>query len=777
MTEIIRVTVDLTGILQGVGFRPTLARLVTCAKLSGWTRNQSGSVRLVLAGPQADVEEFVSTLPQNLPEQAQLETLRVVSTEKLPPNYDEDTFLILESQSADKIRISIPADLAICDNCRAEVLDSRSRYYGYPFTTCTNCGPRYTVVDCMPYDRERTSLKQFPLCTECRNEYSDSFNRRFHAQSIACPKCGPSLSIFDAKGCEHKTDALQTARCALANGKVVAIRGMGGFLLAVDALNTTAIDRLREKKQRPAKPFAVMAKNVSVARQYCLMDSPQEEIMKSSKAPIVILDLRPEYIDDPRFQSLAPNTGTLGVMLPTTPLHLLLAHSLDFDSTKDLDFLVMTSGNRGGEPICISNQDAFERLKGIADYFLCHNREINFRCDDSLVGYAAGKMRLLRRSRGFAPRSLRLHKPLKKKYLAFGADLKNTVALGYNDEIVVSPHIGNLETVSAIEGLSQVVDTFPGYFEQSPDTVVVDMHPDMQSVRIGEKYAEANGLALHRVQHHHAHGAAVMAEHGLESGLGLILDGTGYGTDGNIWGAELLHIYPGAFKRLGTFSSASLPGGDAAVIQPVRQLLARWFDVGVQCHSEWLSRLGVSNEAYYTWQVQCQKKINTVQTHAAGRVFDAFSVLLGISPSAITYEGQGAIWLEAVARRCNTSAQEVPFEVRMVNKRLEIDFSQAFSMFAQRFPQEDEIAALALGFHHAIVRAGAKMANFGREMTGTNCIVLSGGVMMNRLICEQLFDKLKSDGFRVFLPSLVPVNDGGISLGQIYAVGGNGGRK
>ena len=772
MSKNIRVTIDMTGILQGVGFRPTLSRLVSTAGLTGWTRNQSGCVRLALAGPADRVDRFIDELPGKLPEQARLETLRIVAREPLPKDYTAEAFLILDSKSADRIRISIPADLAVCHECAREVFDPNSRYYRYPFTTCTHCGPRYTVVENMPYDRIRTSLKTFPLCRDCDAEYQDSFNRRFHAESIACPVCGPVLSAHDANGNRLEGDAIRLARQALAEGKVVALRGIGGYLLAANAFDADALKRLRQKKNRPAKPFAVMARNLVVASRYCEVNDAQAKILASSKAPIAILELRDEYLKHEAFELLAPGTGTLGVMLPTTPLHMLLANRLDDDPVPDFDLLMMTSGNRGGEPICITNDEAFDRLSGIADMYLCHNREIRFRCDDSLVRYTAGQMRVLRRARGFAPNALRLHRPLRDKYLAFGADLKNTVALGYHGEIVMSPHIGELETLPAIEGMEQVIEAFPNYYQQRPNQVILDLHPDMQSVRIGQKYAKQHDLKIHRIQHHHAHAAGAMAEAGWEKSLALVFDGTGYGTDGTIWGAELLHVFPGSFKRLGTFTRASLPGGDMAVIHPVRQLIARWVDMGVTVSPDWFPRLGITAQEFELWSTQITKGINTVQTHAAGRVFDSVSVLLGISPQLVTYEGQAAIWLEAVAKRCRGSAAPVLYTTRIAENRFEVDFSPIFEQFAKAPPVGDEIPAIALGFHNAMISAALEMAAYGRDVSCEDRIVLSGGVMMNQLLVEGFIERLKRHRFEVFLPSLVPVNDGGISLGQIYAIGG-----
>ena len=762
----------MAGILQGVGFRPTMARIVAEYGLGGWVRNQSGSVRLCLCGDTDVIERFIDDLSDNLPVQAHLESIQRVSSEALPDDYCATGLEIRQSSASQDMRISIPADLVICDSCKEEVLSEDSRFYGYPFTSCTDCGPRYTVVSGMPYDRQLTSLKEFPLCGECLKEYTDPLNRRFHAETIACAACGPVLQLLNSNGDVVEGDAMQNARAALAGGKIVAVKGLGGFLLAADAFSVNAVARLRKRKNRPAKPFAVMAKNLEVAEKYCEIDQTQAAAMQDATAPIVILELREKYRHNAAFNLIAPGSSTLGVMLPTTPIHLLLAHALRGDSTQDLDLLIMTSGNRGGEPICITNDEALSKLSSFTDLFLCHNRDINFRCDDSISIMSAGKMRVMRRARGFAPRSLSLESPLSGSYLAFGADLKNTIALGFDSEVVLSPHIGDLESPVALDGASHVLSTFPQYFNVEPQTVIVDLHPDMHSTRLGRRYAKERGLPVLEVQHHHAHAAACMAEYGIDESLALVFDGTGFGTDGKIWGGELLHVSPGTFARLGTMAQSPLLGGDVAVRNPARQLIARWLDAGVKIDAAWLKRLNITAKELDIWTIQHKRKINAVGTCAAGRIFDAFSIMLGIAPCEVTFEGQAAIWMESVARRARESA-EVSFTTTVNDEMIIVDFEQAFSRFADALPPENQTAALAMGFHLAIIEAGLKMAVFGREITGCTKVVLSGGVMMNRLVAEGLLTSLKNNGFNVFLPTRAPVNDGGISFGQIYVVNQN----
>ncbi len=765
----VRLTADLKGILQGVGFRPTMAKRVAEARLTGWVRNQAGTVRLVLEGPKAVVDDFIDNVEGKLPLQARLESVSVLSRDEIPPQDASKRFEILESAAGDLMRISIPADLAMCPDCRHEVLDPASRYHRYPFTTCTNCGPRYTVVDGMPYDREKTALKAFPLCEDCRREYTDPLDRRFHAESIACPRCGPSLSVVDKGGDSVKCeDPIGKTREVLASGGIVAVRGLGGYLLTADATLEAPLEELRKRKHRPAKPFAVMARNLSVLEGQCRVGPLQKRLLTSASSPIVVLDLEPTCTLPTEL--LAPGTGTLGVMLPTTPLHMLLAEP-EGPSDAPLDFLLMTSGNRGGEPICVDNEEALERLSGIADLFLCHDRGINLRNDDSLCAVVDEAPQLWRRARGYAPESLRMSRTLERVTLAMGAELKNAIGLGFDDEAILSPHIGDLETPEALDGLEEVLSRFPEYFQKRPERVVMDLHPDMRCTRIGRTLAQKLDAEVLVVQHHHAHAASVMCEHGLEEALALVFDGTGLGTDGNIWGSELLHVTPGGFSRLGTIAAAPLLGGDAAVREPVRQLAARFFSQGLAFTGPWMTRLGVTDEEAQLWSLQHDKKLGTHMSHGAGRLFDAVSVALGVSPSRITYEGQAAITLEGAARRADKAATlEGGYEVRVEDGMLQLDFAPLFAWLHGACPAPGQAPGLALAFHHLLVRGALDMARHGAKKTGPLPVVLSGGVMMNRVFAQGAAKALRNEGFAVFLHRQVPPNDGGIALGQLFAV-------
>ncbi|MBT5119655.1 MAG: carbamoyltransferase HypF [Planctomycetes bacterium] len=829
-----RVLVDMGGILQGVGFRPKMLVLAERAGLTGWVQNRSGTVRMSLEGSTEAIESFFQTLPTRLPKRARLDQLDVLESEPLSEGGVAPSFEILESpidgaddkHAAEAYRISIPADLALCEDCRAEVFDSASRYFGYAFTACTNCGPRYSVVTDMPYDRAKSTLRDFPLCETCLEGYRDVRDRRFHAESIACPECGPQLSLIDADG-EPITDGqrccarscvnqpcsepwpykylsqdqaciLKKTRAALSFGDVVAIRGIGGFLLAVDAFDEVAIATLRARKNRPDKPFAVMARNLEVAQQYCDLPDSAVEQMTSPSSPICIAPVKREALETLTTHSaLSPDGQTLGMMLPTTPIHELLFQPLPGDDTPAFDLLVMTSGNRGGEPICIKTNEALERLRGIADLFLTHNREINLRCDDSLCAIVNHLPQVWRRGRGFAPDSFPLHRALQRNVLAMGAELKNAIAIGFGCEAVFSPHVGDLATPEALDGLEQVVETLPDYFRQQPEVIAVDAHPDMHATRMGRRVAGELGVPVVEVQHHVAHAAAAMAEHGLDETLALAFDGTGLGTDGTIWGAELLHLgghsTPSAvsassfpWKRLGTFDPAPLPGGDAAVQHPVRQVIARLAEAGCQVGDCLCDAMGTTCKEASMWRMQCARGLNAPLTHAAGRVFDSYSTLLGLSPEFTTYEGQPAVRLEdrawrGLAARGAASASAVPFAVRSDDEGLLlIDWQEAFGALSEarglmarggRFSEADE-QSFALGFHQAMARAAVAMAEHGCAQTGVRDLVLTGGVWMNRLLNQLAVPALREAGFRVHLHRQVPPNDGGVALGQLAIAGG-----
>lgn len=768
-----RVVYDITGVVQGIGFRPAIYRLARAAGLGGSVQNRSGVVRLELTGEAAALATLVAALPGELPPGARIDRLVCVLDERLP-HPPETAFTISASGADEGTEILIPADLALCADCGREIFDPSSRRFGYAFTTCTQCGPRYTVVHGVPYDRERTTLATFPLCGACRAEYTDPANRRFHAESIACADCGPQLWLEDARGQRLRGDPLRQARAELASGAIVAVRGLGGFLLAVDVRQRAAIEALRRRKRRPHKPFAVMARELATVRRVCACDGAAGRLLSSAQAPIVILDWLPGGDHDLPLDLLAPDTRTLGVMLPTTPLQALLASPLSGDPTPIFDWLVMTSGNRGGEPICLSNDEARARLAGIADLFLLHDRDIHLRCDDSIAVIRRGAPQVWRRARGFAPAVIRLAQPLRRTVLAMGAELKNALAIGYGDRIAVSPHIGDLEAPEAVDGLRQAMAALPAFVQRQPEVVAVDAHPDMHASRLGREWAAVAGVPVQTVQHHHAHAAACLAEHGVDEALALVFDGMGLGTDGHIWGAELLALSGSGFRRLASFAGVPLPGGDAAVRHPVRQVAGRCHAAGIDLPPIWRARLGVEDDAWRVWMQQCAAGVHAPVTHAAGRLLDAFAVLLGLAPKDVTYEGQPAICLEAAARLAapRDIAPSVPYRRVEQDGMLWIDWSDALRELLHRAPPDLwEARNWADAVQRAIVNAALEMVGFAASVTAWRTVALSGGVFMNRYLTETLADRLERQGLRALLHRQTPPNDGGVAIGQAAVIG------
>lgn len=746
---------SVRGTIQGVGFRPAVQRTATRFGLSGSVQNRSGSVRLVLKGRPENISSFLKSLPSELSFPAHIDELVRLSTVDICSDECSGEFVIVESESDQNYAVSFPPDLSVCDKCVTEIFDPEDRRCGYPFTTCTLCGPRYTVIEGMPYDRERTTLRHFPLCEECMAEYTDTQGRRFHAESTACPRCGPALSRPIAE-----------VRRVIAEGEIVAVRGIGGFLLAVDAFNEESILRLRQRKERPHKPLAVMARDISTVKKFCIVSKEAEDLLSSVEAPIVILDIHEDAAGDFPLHALSPDTRTLGVMLPYSPLHHLLFSPLESDPTPPFEMLVMTSGNRRSEPICITNEEAAERLGGIADSFLTHNREITLRADDSLVVLQGSIPQIWRRARGYAPRSLHLGSPVSCTTLAMGAEQKNAMALGSGSDIVLSPHIGDLETPEAIAGLEQAMRAFPEFLRKKPERVAVDLHPDMHSSILGRKFAEKAGIPCVTVQHHYAHGLACMAEHGLEESLALVFDGLGLGTDGTIWGAELLHCTRPGFTRLATFEGVPLPGGDAGVLDPRRQLFAR-----IPLSDKWKKELHITEEEADVWAAQISRSINCPVTHAAGRVFDAVSVLLGSAPERVTYDGQSAIRLEALAGRCSSSERpKLRAGGSEVNGMMVIEWGSIFRIMSEREDLKERAAGYALAFHEAVSDAAFRMIEYGMARTSVRNVCISGGVFMNRILMKLLSEGLTSAEIDYYIQSAVPPNDGGIAVGQAYVL-------
>ena len=754
--------ITVRGIVQGVGFRPFVYRLAHKFSLTGTVANNSDGVHIQVAGPSSAIDRFILALKSEAPPVA-----RIVHLDLQPMDQAIETasFRIIPSGSTARPSTQIAPDIAICPDCLAEISDPANRRFGYPFTNCTNCGPRFTIVERIPYDRPNTSMRAFAMCEACSREYHDPLDRRFHAQPNACPECGPSLSWHGQSGQRISGDCLAQAACQLAQGKVVAIKGLGGFHLAADAGNEAAVAALRQRKRRPGKPLAVMVRDLAAVRAICQLSDQEAALLTSPEHPIVLLDRKQR---GGLAQGIAPGLDVLGVMLPYTPLHVLL-----LSQPQSPPALVMTSGNRSEEPICTKNDEALRRLDGIADYFLLHNRDIVTRADDSVVRVLAGKTRLLRRARGYSPVPLQLHQPV-AEVLACGAAMKNSVCLVRNQEAYISQHIGELTNPEAFDFFSESIEHLQNVLEMEPTRTACDQHPDYQSTR----YAESRRLPCVRVQHHYAHTGAVMAEHGLDGPvLSVILDGTGYGTDGTVFGGELYSAGRIGFTRLGRLGHLLLPGGDKAALEPWRMALSLVFAMKENGHSikaVWPDTLDpVARESKdFIWQM-LEKRLNSPRTSSCGRLFDAVSALLGLCLIS-EYEGQAAMLLEQQAMHAAGQERYPGYPVRIIDKdgMHIIDSTALGAELLLDLTAGAPIPVIAWRFHRWLADAFVTMLNTFKQRTGLSQVVLSGGCMQNKLLFETLVDQLERQGFAVFAGEMVPMNDGGIALGQAF-IGGN----
>ena len=748
------------GTVQGVGFRPFVYRLARDFKIGGTIANTSQGVVIQAEGLTLDLDNFLQALTEKAPPLARISSI----SQKRLPITDKQAFTILKSSSEHTTKTIIPADIALCDDCRKELLDPADRRYRYPFINCTNCGPRFTIVSSIPYDRPGTSMHSFPMCRNCQAEYDDPDNRRFHAQPNACPECGPQISWHAATGEQLPChDPITVTIQALNNGSIVAIRGMGGFHLVVDAGSEPAVTLLRKRKQRPSKPLAIMVADLEAAALICHLFPVASETLTSPSHPIVLL---PRKETTSLATSLAPGMGEIGVMLPYTPLHHLL-----FATPGCPQALVMTSGNRNGEPLCTGNAEAVARLGDIADFFLLHNREIVTRIDDSVIRIMQGSPRVLRRARGYVPNPIPLTQSL-PPLLACGSGLKNTFCLVRDDMAFISQHIGDLANMESLAFFQESIYHFQELLETRPQLVVCDLHPDYLSSRHGQELARELGLPQILVQHHHAHAVAVMAEHGLQDKvLAIILDGTGLGPDGTIWGGEILEVTRTDFIRRGYLAPLPLPGGDAAAEQPWRMGLAALYhcfgEEGLKESRLPTALLGVAEEKRTAVLAMIQNGFNSPLTSSGGRLFDAIAALLGIRLDS-DFEGQAAMEVEALARQWpRPEGHRQRVEEPVADNGLFIIDS---GLFIRRMLHDLEagksIAELAMGFHSWLIDSLVVTIRKLAVSSGIRTVVLSGGCLQNRIIMEGLFQALEQDDFQVFTGQEVPVNDGGISLGQ-----------
>jgi hydrogenase maturation protein HypF len=747
--ESLRAKITVHGAVQGVGFRPFVYRLATQLRLNGWVLNSSQGVFIEVEGPLDLLQVFLARLEKEKPPLAIIQSLEssfldIVGYQGFEIRYSDDT--------GPKTALILP-DIAICSDCLRELFDPSNRRYRYPFTNCTNCGPRFSIIEELPYDRPNTSMRRFKQCPECDAEYHDPLNRRFHAQPNACATCGPHLELWDTSGkvLAYEDAALLNAAELIRQGKVVALKGIGGFQLICTAQEEEVAIRLRQRKRREGKPFALMYPALNQVSRDCLVSSLEERLLGSPESPIVLLMRHGgESIIAP---SVAPGNRTLGVMLPYTPLHHLLMRELGVP-------VIATSGNLANEPICIDEFEALDRLKDIADFFLIHDRPIVRHVDDSIARVVCDREMVLRRARGYAPLPVRIKEPL-PSVLAVGAQLKNTVALNVGRDVFISQHIGDLETTMALAAFHRTVADLPRLYEAQPELVACDLHPDY----ISTKYAASAHLTVQRVQHHWAHVLACMAENELEPPvLGVSWDGTGYGTDGTIWGGEFLVPVHDSFQRVAHFRQFRLPGGEMAVKEPRRTALAVLYEIWGQ---NGLEDGGLAPIAEFSKtelglvRQMLAKGINAPVTSSAGRLFDAVAALVGIRQQ-VTFEGQAAMELESLIEPEVTAVY--PFELSNGVPQ-NIDWAPMIGEILVDLRKGISQGAIAAKFHNTLADVIVEVA---RQVV-TPKVVLTGGCFQNRYLLEQAVQRLSQAGFKPYWHQRVPPNDGGIALGQIAA--------
>jgi hydrogenase maturation protein HypF len=802
--NVCRLSVVVRGVVQGVGFRPFVYNAAVARALAGWVQNEADTVRLEVEGQRASVESFLEALRHEHPPQARIESLVV---RELPAGGDGTAaapgFEIRSSAGGAAPQPTIPADLAICDACLAEIRDPRERRFGYPFTNCTNCGPRWSIIENLPYDRPRTSMARFTMCAECQAEYDDPTDRRFHAQPIACPQCGPQLRWLDGSGRElaSRGDALAAAADCLWHGGIVALQGLGGFQLLVDASDETAVARLRARKHRPDRPLALMLPTIEAVRECCLLSADEERALASHMAPILLLrrrslecgHLSPLSRDRLPFAtaesgdksphskiaaSVAPGNIYLGIMLPYTPLHHLLITAVARP-------LVCTSGNLSEEPMAISVEDALARLGSIADGLLVHDRPIVRPVDDSVARLGPDGIQVLRRARGFAPLpfTLAARAPV---ILAVGGHLKNTVALALGQPgrertpVVASAHIGDLDDALSLGVFRRAIDDLVTFFRVTPQVVACDLHPDYASTNYAEQLAARWQAPLVRVQHHHAHVAACMAEHGLTGPvLGLSWDGTGYGPDGTVWGGESLRCEGAQFTRVAHLRTFALPGGDQAMREPRRSALGLLYEIMGPAAAEHVRDWFTPAELRTLLTVLASGR-HAPRTSSMGRLFDAVAALTGL-PQRVSFEGQAAMALEFAADKNLHEAYPLPvgqdFQPDIVGQVANLpeqrqienlpyvaDWEPLVRSVLADVAAGEPASRISARFHNALAVLAVAIA--GRA--GVRDVVLTGGCFQNALLAARVRAKLREAGYTVYLHHDIPPGDGGIALGQVY---------
>ncbi|HEY2143417.1 MAG TPA: carbamoyltransferase HypF [Candidatus Udaeobacter sp.] len=763
-----RLRIVVRGAVQGVGFRPFVYRLATELQLNGSVSNSSQGVFIEIEGARHTLDAFLNRIRKETPQRALIQSLESSFLNAI----GYTSFEITQSDNAGDKTALILQDIATCDDCVREIFDPANRRFRYPFTNCTNCGPRFSIIEELPYDRANTSMKQFVMCAKCECEYHDPLDRRFHAQPNACPECGPELQLWDEHGAmiSKRGDALRQAADAIQRGKILALKAIGGFQLIVDARSEEAVTRLRKRKHREEKPFAVMYPSADAVRTNCEVSKLEEQLLVSPESPIVLVSAI-RNSQSAIAPSIAPRNPTLGVMLPYTPLHHLLMHELRFP-------IVATSGNLSDEPICIGEREALRRLRGIADLFLAHDRPIVRHVDDSVVRVMCGREMVLRRARGYAPLPVAVQSRIDNResriVLAVGAHLKSTVALKIDNNIFVSQHIGDLETKQAYGAFCRAATDLPRIYDARIHIVACDTHPDYLSTKYAQELQESvmsspfgnseGKLSLVEVQHHFAHVVACMAENEIEApALGVVWDGTGYGLDGTIWGGEFLLLKKdGSFERVAHFRRFRLAGGDRAIKEPRRSALGMLYEIFGE--DAWdFPRLvaDFSEEEKSLFRQMLEKEINAPLTSSVGRLFDAVAAVVGLRQRS-NFEGQAAVELEFTRRESVRDAY--PFVVND-GTPIVVDWAPAIRELLNDVASGQNVGIVSAKFHNGLVEAAVGVA----KRIGEQQIVLTGGCFQNRYLTEHSVDRLREEGFQPYWHQRIPPNDGGIALGQAVA--------
>jgi hydrogenase maturation protein HypF len=755
--------IHITGIVQGVGFRPFVFGLAKGYQLNGCVRNTSAGVDIEVDGEQDVLDAFVKALRDQAPPLSRIDELSA----SFGPANGFSSFEILHSEAVEGAFQPISPDVSICSDCLRELHDPSDRRYRYPFINCTNCGPRFTIIKDIPYDRPETTMAPFPMCPDCEKEYTDPLDRRFHAQPVACPVCGPGVwlerrenGVFE-KSAEGNAAVLET-RELLRDGRILAIKGLGGFHLACNAIDGKAVGELRARKLRVDKPFALMMLDIETVEAHCYLNDAERELLLSAARPIVLLNRRPGSLVA---RQCAPGQDTLGVMLPYTPLHYLILDRVPLtQEVADESFatvLVMTSGNLSEEPIATDNHEARERLSSLADAFLMHDRDIHVRCDDSVVRVLKEDIYPIRRSRGYSPFPVKL--PFEAPpLLAVGPELKNTFCITNHDYAFLSHHIGDMENYETLRSFEEGTGHFEKLFRVNPEAIVYDLHPDYLSTRYALQRAQAENLPAIGVQHHHAHIAACMADHSLDGShpvIGLSFDGTGYGEDGAVWGGEVLVADYKSCERVFHLDYFPLPGGDAAVRKPARTALALLWSLGLDWDEALPPAGEFSAEDRATLRIQLEQQINTPMTSSMGRLFDAAAALAGVRQS-VNYEAQAAIEFEALADENEDGTY--PFQ----REQGVIHVKNALEALIADVLADVPVPVISARFHNGLARLALDVCRSLRKSRGIDQVALSGGVWQNITLLRRTLSLLRDDGFIVYIQQQVPANDGGLSLGQ-----------